>query len=382
MSEIQVNTSDLNDGSKGLKGAAGEIGGIHNQLSSIALSVGNQYDGQLSKAIEGIVGVANRTGTRLQSRAIDLGDELLSRAIGFESANEAGKSAMFDASSSYINFIQATPALGLISFFRKLKESATSIWNISGLAIGGLLSLIFVTNKLGIATPFDTSPKQVTSFGDLLKEEKNLKEKQEIQRQEWWNTNGLNQRDPSIVKAMEPYGNTFNACGATAMAMLINYSNFVGNKSDTSTDTASLVKWSGQQGNFKDSLLSFTELEYIASHQGFTLDSALQADGTSPITFENLKSQVKAGNPQIVLAKYGYDKTNNYVPSPNSKFDHFVIVTDITDNQVTIVNSHPGKYISSNTDVKPMRISTDEFKKIWTFDIDQSTGQGFGIKPK
>lgn len=99
MSEIQVNTNDLYNGSQNLKAAADEIGNIQNQVGSATVSVGNSYNGQLRQAIEGIVGGSAQTGTRLQNRASQLGEELFNRASGFESANQAAFSSLSSVSS-------------------------------------------------------------------------------------------------------------------------------------------------------------------------------------------------------------------------------------------------------------------------------------------
>lgn len=99
MSEIQVNTSDLRNGSQILNDASNKIGDVQSQFSRVLANIGSAYDGQLRQAIEGIVGGSAQTGTRLQNRAIELGNELLSRANAFEVANQATFSSLSNISS-------------------------------------------------------------------------------------------------------------------------------------------------------------------------------------------------------------------------------------------------------------------------------------------
>ncbi len=159
MSEIQVITTDLRSSSQSLDGAGKELVGVKSQVSGIPGSVGNAYDGQLQRALQGILGGAAQTAAQLQSRSINLGDELLSRATGFEAANEAAKGSVLGASSNYVNFIETSKGLGFLSFLSRLKEKAQSIWSIGGLAISGFVSSLFFVAKPGVLTPFpETAP--------------------------------------------------------------------------------------------------------------------------------------------------------------------------------------------------------------------------------
>ncbi len=160
MSEIQVITTDLRSGSQSLDGAGKELWGVKSQVSGIPGSVGNAYDGQLQQALQGILGGAAQTAAQLQSRSVDLGDELLSRAAGFEAANEAAKGSVLGASSNYMNFIETIKRLGFLSFLSNLKEKALLLWSMGGLTTG-LMSWLFA--KPEIVTPFATSIFQPTA---------------------------------------------------------------------------------------------------------------------------------------------------------------------------------------------------------------------------
>lgn len=186
MSEIQVSTRDLHNGSQNLNGAADEIGGVQNQVSNATASVSNAYDGQLRHALDGIVGGSAQTGTRLQNRAVDLGNELTSRATGFEAANEIERSTVLGVSTAYNIFIDSTPRLGGVSFLNKI-ENASSIWIIGGLSsIAGFLSLFFTSSKPEILLPIpetrpNSSQQNKSELGKLM--EKFEQEKQEEAKQ-------------------------------------------------------------------------------------------------------------------------------------------------------------------------------------------------------
>lgn len=94
MSQIQVNTSDLRSCSQDLNNSANELGNIQSRINNATASMGNAYDGQLKRAVDGITGGSYSTNAHLKNRSFDLGNELIIRAGGFENANTANSSAM------------------------------------------------------------------------------------------------------------------------------------------------------------------------------------------------------------------------------------------------------------------------------------------------
>lgn len=143
MDQIKVNTNELRSESQNLNSSANEIGDNQNQLSRTNSSIGNAYDGQLRRAVEGITGDVQPRGTQLRNRSLDLGDELVSRAVRFENANEAGGSAMIVMSHQLNSFIESSPILKIFSTLKKSDLAKASLfWGMSGLGFGGIIGLI------------------------------------------------------------------------------------------------------------------------------------------------------------------------------------------------------------------------------------------------
>lgn len=149
MDQIKVNTNELRSESQNLNSSANDIGDNQNQLSRTNSSIGNAYDGQLRRAVEGITGDVQPRGTQLRNRSLDLGDELVSRAVRFENANDAGGSAMIVMSHQLNDFIEASPILRIFSFLKKSElAKASLLWGMSGLGFGGILGLITFFPKI------------------------------------------------------------------------------------------------------------------------------------------------------------------------------------------------------------------------------------------
>lgn len=249
MSEIRVSTDDLRNGSQILKSVAGEIESAQSQVNSVSASVGNAYDGQLKDSIERLAGGFGQTGTNLQSRAIDLGEELLSRAVGFESANELGRNAVLGASTAYINFIETTPMLGFLAFLSKLKEKALSIWSMGGFAIAGFLSLMFGSSKSEILTPFPKSLQDSTAysgktgFGTLLEKYEREKKDTAESIQSQLPKGPVGKYDIYYDIPVKSQGTLYGsaACLPTSMSMVLDY--YHNSNSNLKTATADeLVK--------------------------------------------------------------------------------------------------------------------------------------------
>jgi len=243
--------------------------------------------------------------------------------------------------------------------------------------------------------PKQEPEREYSGFGTLLDQAE--REKQEKQQQgatapqpnqeamqEWWKSHGLNQIEPDLFKTLQGVApNPYNACGPVALAMLMNFSAFVRGETPD-VDPSALVKLAGQEKFFQDKLISFTEMAVLAEKKGFEMTPPPDSNGNVCTSEDNLFKQVKSGNPAIVLAKYSYDSNGNYVPDPKGKFDHFVIVSGVSSDgkTVTIANPHPGTGKTQNSDVVPVAMSLDDFRKIWEYDADNHMGQGFTVEPK
>jgi hypothetical protein len=109
--------------------------------------VTSHYGGRLGEELAAIVGKHEGAGSGLESRAHNLSQELLSRAIGFEKANQAGVGALAAEFASVANLPANSPLIRwLIQLFGGNLTKAAFIWAGSGLAAGGLASLIAIVD--------------------------------------------------------------------------------------------------------------------------------------------------------------------------------------------------------------------------------------------
>lgn len=153
MSQIKVNTSDLRSCSQSLSNSANEFGNIQSRVSNATTGVGNSYDGQLKRVLDGIIGGSYSTSEQLKNRSFDLGSELISRANGFDNANEAGKSAIL-ASSSQIDYsIQTSPIVRAISAIKNSELiKAIFLWQASGITFGGLIPVTIILSQYSVSS--------------------------------------------------------------------------------------------------------------------------------------------------------------------------------------------------------------------------------------
>jgi len=371
MSDLHANTDIMRSGAAVISKTASEMSTIASRVSNLANHIGGQYNGQLRAKVHPILAGLSGEGSGLQGQSAGVGSNLSSIASEIDNVMQSNVASVSEA-------FAPSPVSPLSAFFN----------NVGQMAMGGvaaILGWVGLSHTIPATTipPQSSSSVQVsgsTSFGQLLATEK---QQQLDAEQEWWNSNSLNQLDPSIENALKPYGNIYNGCGETSLAMLINYyrSAVQGETADQMITPSELAKLAGQNGDFgKGTILSFKGLEQLANAKGFTTHPPVNSDGTSPLKIEDLQTQVQSGNPVIVYVSYVKDqKTGNYVPNLNPQkptdYDHFVIATNISNGQVTLVNPLPSYNTNKNADVKPVTVSLGDFQKMWS-------GQGIGIQPK
>jgi uncharacterized protein YukE len=158
MSDIQVNTSDLRNGSQVLNDASDKIGDAQSHLGRLLGNIGNAYDGQLRQSIEGAIGGSPMTGSRLQSRARELANELNDRSNRFESANQVSYSAMLTP-IQYFNNLQRSSSIWRMLFLLNplsLKRAAFLL-TIGGLGLG-IHTLISFISKPDNRVPQQPAP--------------------------------------------------------------------------------------------------------------------------------------------------------------------------------------------------------------------------------
>jgi murein DD-endopeptidase MepM/ murein hydrolase activator NlpD len=148
MSEIRVNTNELNSNSQTLGTSAKKIVDIQKQIEN-ANSVGSVYDGQLARALESITNGIPASGSSLQNRASELSEELAMRANKFEAANTVSNNFANNIANNFFSFIENSPLLSKLFFFNKSDMSkATFLWGMGGLGFGGMLSFIAFLPKI------------------------------------------------------------------------------------------------------------------------------------------------------------------------------------------------------------------------------------------
>jgi hypothetical protein len=370
-----------------LKQNSGLISSIGSNINNSGQTVSGMaqgapsYDGQFAPRLQatGFEALSRTQGFFNQMN--DLSDWLHSKAQAFEAADMAG-------GKGFGNISNEVQVLAPWSWLDGLPIDILNRYLWLGKLFGtapffGLLVALLMGNNLfsGIRQGSNlTITKPDTSFGDILKnaeEQEALKKKRQEEIQKWWNSNGLNQANIQVREVMHtknnPNLNPFNACGSAVLAMIINYQDWVHGGTGKVLDAKTLAKEAVAQGAFDtDSFTNITELATLADKQGFVL---LEAKDLSDI-----KQKVQKGEPQVALLRYGYNNNGNYVPDTGTSklvkvSNHWVIITELSNSNATIINPYPGTGKLLDTDVKPTTITLDELGSVWR-------GSGFGIKEK
>lgn len=342
MSEIQVHTSDLRNGSQIFDDASNKLGDVQSQFSRVLANIGSAYDGQLRQAIEGIVGGSAQTGSRLQSRAAELVKELINRAIRFESANQASYSAMLTPFQYFINLQRSSSILSALFFINPLSlKNAAFLWGIGGLGFGGLISLIVLTTKNDIQVPQEPvvpgqphenkqSDGSITSLPSRIPIE-------------------VKQNDPNWAdEPMGPNGDLREfGCFVTALTMLARYH-------QVDITPKDFNKWLRENdGYIKNSsyLIHDQAQKYLNSilpYQG-KFDKTEKGD----LDLDTINSDLKAGSPVVL-----------HVPNPNNLLDgHYVLAIPppMTDGTFTVLDPWtPGRSTYSFDEVTGTYVFSEE----------------------
>jgi len=201
----------------------------------------------------------------------------------------------------------------------------------------------------------------------------------------WWIDNAFNQIAPDTYKtAGEVITNPYNTCGPTTLAMVINYYRSRSNDGLETVTPSDVILKAAEMGLYTapyvpSGLLGLPNLREIAGKFGF--QQAYPEDRNVFIHFDDLIEQLKYGRPAIVGMRYDYDKqTGAYLPVPASDqkhINHFVIAfglstTDDGETLVWVLNTHPGRNMTENSDVLPTPMSTEVFKASWARNDDSS----------
>lgn len=384
MAEYEADTDAMRDQAATLQKIGQRISEIVGQLASSAGSVsGSLYGGQLASQLRSFGSQANAKGESRQGEAASRASELRLKAdeidevlgqvsTGLESA-AVGVSGLLGVSGWMSAF--GGLSLGLLEMAGKILslaglEGVVRTW-VPGSSSPSPLSVTFgdlVTKNneqvSGSLSPSVSPSQPSVTFGDLITRD----------NEQWWENkqNTKNQWDPRFIQAMGDIGLTGlkvnNACGPVSLAMVINYLNFRDGEHQATVDPVTLIGEAKPMFKKGEGKLSFANLAMLAQGEGFTVDP--QPDPYAQLSTPDLLRGVAADNPAIAFVK----ATPWGTLDPGKDFDHFVVVTGVSQDQtkVTIVNPLPG---GANKAVVPETISIDKFKSSWEF----ASGQGQAI---
>ena len=209
----------------------------------------------------------------------------------------------------------------------------------------------------------------------------------------WWKFNPINQiNEDTLTTSLKLLSeeDAFNTCGPATLAMVINYfADKTPEKGYRRVDPSEIM-WLGYSEfglydrRAKDGLLGLTDILALARRYG--LDQSYPPSGDTFISFDELYRGVKDGRPAIVGLNYQYLPDGRYVPTGlNTDINHFVVIIGVAhDNYgqeaVWYINTHPGKYLTSDSDVSPEKMPLNDFKQAWgRLDPKEGTIKGYAL---
>jgi hypothetical protein len=202
----------------------------------------------------------------------------------------------------------------------------------------------------------------------------------------WWFSNIVNQMNAETQAVARGYlSNYYNTCGPAVVAMLASYylekSEVGGGPITTAVvmhDARNKLEY--YTPPYNSGLLEFKHLR--AMLQLYGLDQVYPDGNSSLMAIEELLERVRQGQPAIAGMRYRYQDDWGYRPSGGrGLYNHFVVVFGVeqVDGQdyLWVANTHPGKYLTSDTEAAPVRMSVDEFWQSWALK-DGSENESYG----
>jgi hypothetical protein len=202
----------------------------------------------------------------------------------------------------------------------------------------------------------------------------------------WWFGNTTNQMNEATQAIARQYlSNYYNTCGPAVVAMLATF--ILGQREEGGgpVTTALVMQAAREQLGYyvppyNSGLLTFKHLRAMLELYG--IHHAYPEGEGSLLKIEELLERVRQGQPAIAGMRYAYQGDWMYRPSGGSGlYNHFVIVFAIEqqDGQeyLWVANTHPGKYLTSDSEAAPTRMSIDEFWQSWAIK-DGSENSDYG----
>ena len=202
----------------------------------------------------------------------------------------------------------------------------------------------------------------------------------------WWFGNTTNQlNDETQAVARQYLSNYYNTCGPAVVAMLGTFLLAQREEGGGPLTTASVMHDARSQLGYytppyNSGLLTFKHLRAMLELYG--MRQAYPDGGESLMKIEDLLERVRQGQPAIAGVRYSYQGDWQYRPSGGSGiYSHFVVVFAVeqVDGQeyLWVANTHPGKYITSDSEAAPVRMNMDEFWQSWALkDGSENTDYG------
>jgi hypothetical protein len=202
----------------------------------------------------------------------------------------------------------------------------------------------------------------------------------------WWFSNIVNQMNAETQAVARGYlSNYYNTCGPAVVAMLASYHLEKSEVGGGPITTAVVMhdarnKLEYYTPPYNSGLLEFKHLR--AMLQLYGLDQVYPDGNSSLMAIEELLERVRQGQPAIAGMRYRYQDDWGYRPSGGrGLYNHFVVVFGVeqVDGQdyLWVANTHPGKYLTSDTEAAPVRMSVDEFWQSWALK-DGSENESYG----
>jgi hypothetical protein len=202
----------------------------------------------------------------------------------------------------------------------------------------------------------------------------------------WWFSNIVNQMNAETQAVARGYlSNYYNTCGPAVVAMLSSYHLEKSEVGGGPITTAVVMhdarnKLEYYTPPYNSGLLEFKHLR--AMLQLYGLDQVYPDGNSSLMAIEELLERVRQGQPAIAGMRYRYQDDWGYRPSGGrGLYNHFVVVFGVeqVDGQdyLWVANTHPGKYLTSDTEAAPVRMSVDEFWQSWALK-DGSENESYG----
>jgi hypothetical protein len=202
----------------------------------------------------------------------------------------------------------------------------------------------------------------------------------------WWFGNTTNQmNDETQAVARQYLSNYYNTCGPAVVAMLATFLLAQREEGGGPLTTAVVMQAAREQLGYytppyNSGLLTFEHLRAMLELYGFH-QAYPQGEG-SLIKIEELLERVRQGQPAIAGVRYSYQGDWQYRPAGgNGLYNHFVVVFAVEqvdgNEYLWVANTHPGKYLTSDSEAAPVRMSIDEFWDSWALkDGSENTNYG------